>query len=338
MARVAGNAPPLVAPGVHRLTLPLPPPLGHVNAYLVEGARGWSLVDSGLRTEAAERALRGSLAGAGVALGQVSHVFVTHLHPDHLGMAGLLERGGAEVLMHRLEFEAAHRVWWGDGRTIDDASAWFRRHGVPREIDAGMRDAWLAAASCVVPVARIRGVADGERLDLAGRALTATWTPGHTDHHVVLVDEDARVLFAGDHVLPTISSNVGLYPGSRDDPLGDFLGSLRRVRDLPVRRVLPAHGESFEDLAGRVDELLAHHAARLERTLEAVEGRERDAFAISRTLFGALRSPNEERFALAETLAHLRHLERRGLVIELEGLPRRWRASGGGPRPAREAP
>src|SRR6266511_2427280 len=114
------------------------------------------------------------------------------------------------------------------------------------------------------------------------------------------------------------TSNVGLYPYSRDDPLGDFLDALRGVRDLPVSRVLPAHGEPFDDLAGRVDELLTHHAARLDATVAAIGATERDAYAIARTLFPVLRSPHEERFALAETLAHLRNLAAIGFEMPFD--------------------
>jgi glyoxylase-like metal-dependent hydrolase (beta-lactamase superfamily II) len=125
-------------------------------------------------------------------------------------------------------------------------------------------------------------------------------------------------------VLPRITSNVGLYSYSRDDPLGDFLGALRAVRTLPVTRVLPAHGDPFDDLPGRVDQILAHHDDRLRATRDAVGDAERDAYAVCRTLFPVLRSAHEERFALAETLAHLRYLERRGKVREVEGRPARW--------------
>jgi glyoxylase-like metal-dependent hydrolase (beta-lactamase superfamily II) len=170
----------------------------------------------------------------------------------------------------------------------------------------------------------VGGVDDGESVDLGGRATRLRWTPGHTDYHAVLIDERDGVLFAGDHVLPRITSNIGLYPSSRDDPLGDFMGALTKMRDLPVKRVLPAHGDPFDDLAGRVDELIAHHETRLEATTAAVGAAERDAYAIARILFPVLRSAHEERFALAETLAHLRHLERKGRVREIDGSPARW--------------
>jgi glyoxylase-like metal-dependent hydrolase (beta-lactamase superfamily II) len=298
-----------------------------VNAYLVEGERGWSLVDAGLHTDEAEQALRGGLADAGIGIEDLGRVFVTHLHPDHMGMAGTLERAGANVLMHTPEIAAARRTWSKGHEAIDATYEWFIHHGMPRDVDEGMRQAWVAMGERVDDLVHVDGVDDGENVDLGGRATRLRWTPGHTDYHAVLIDERDGILFAGDHVLPRITSNIGLYPSPRDDPLGDFLGALAGIRDLPVKRVLPAHGDPFDDLAGRIDELLAHHAARLEATVAAVDGAELDAYTIARKLFPVLRSAHEERFALAETLAHLRHLERKARVREIDGTPARWQVS-----------
>ena len=297
-----------------------------MNAYLIEGSSGYALVDAGLHTKDAEEVLRRSLADAGIGLDQVGRVFVTHLHPDHIGMAGTLERAGAQVLMHAPEIATARRMWSADHTMVDETYAWFERHGMPADVDQGMREAWLAMGRGVDELKRVAEADDGETIDLGGRREKLKWTPGHTDYHAVLVDEAERVLFAGDHVLPRITSNVGLYPFSRDDPLGDFLDALRSVRTLPVTRVLPAHGEPFDDLPGRVDQVLAHHDGRLAATLDAIGDGERDAYTICRKLFPVLRSPHEERFALAETLAHLRYLERRGKVRATEGAPARWSA------------
>jgi glyoxylase-like metal-dependent hydrolase (beta-lactamase superfamily II) len=310
---------------VRRIALPLPLALRSINAYLIEGSSGYALVDTGMHTKEAEAALRAALAEAGIAMDDVRRVFVTHLHPDHIGMAGTLEQVGAEVIMHGPELQNAARMWSRDHAMVDETYEWFERHGMPRDVDEGMRKAWLDIGRAVDPVERITPARDGDALDLGGRPTRLRWTPGHTDYHAVLVDEDERVLFAGDHVLPRITSNVGLYPFSRDDPLGDFLDALRAVRSLPVTRVLPAHGDPFDDLPGRVDQILAHHESRLRATLDALGDAERDAYAVCRTLFPVLRSPHEERFALAETLAHLRYLERRGKVRELDRRPALWR-------------
>lgn len=316
----------LAAAGVRRIALPLPFALKSVNAYLVEGAHDWALVDTGLHTAAGEQALRAGLAAAGIGMDGLQRVFVTHLHPDHIGMAGTLRRAGAEVAMHRPEIAAAARIWAADHARIDESYAWFQRHGMPADVDDDMRREWIAIGEGVDPIEGVVGVDDGSYIELGGRRMRLIWTPGHTDYHAVLFDEETGVLFSGDHVLPKITSNVGLYASSRDDPLGDFLTALRAVAALPVRRVLPAHGDPFDDLPGRVEALLAHHATRLDATFDALVGAERDAYSVCRTIFPVLRSAQDERFALAETLAHLRHLERQGRVTALDGAPVRWQA------------
>ncbi|HET7699482.1 MAG TPA: MBL fold metallo-hydrolase [Candidatus Limnocylindria bacterium] len=308
------------------MAIPLPiPALKIVNVYLVEGERGWSIVDSGIHTDDAQRALAGALGEQRLAMRDLRRAFITHLHPDHMGMAGSLEQAGVEVLMHRPEIANARLVWSETHELIDRTHAFFKRHGMPEDVDEGMRQAWIAMGRLVDPVERLVPVDDGATVDLGGRTLRMRWTPGHTDHHAVLIDERDGILLAGDHVLPRITSNVGLYPHSREDPLGDFMASLRSMRELPVTRVLPAHGEPFDDLRGRIDELLAHHDARLDAVVVALGTQERTAYAIARDLFPVLRSPHEERFALAETLAHMRHLERTGRLREIEGAPTRWR-------------
>ena len=315
-----------VAPGVRLIAVPLPLALKIVNAYLVEGANGWALVDTGLHTEEAEHALRSAMTEAGLDLSDVRRVFVTHVHPDHIGMAGLLERSGAELVMHGPEADHARTLWQSGTALVDDAYAFFRGHGMPPDVDDEMRKAWVGMGRRVDRFERITEASDGDTIDLAGRALRVMWTPGHTDFHAVLFDPADGTLFAGDHVLPHITSNISLYPWSRDDPLDDFLTALEAVDRLPVRRVLPAHGDPFDDLHGRVAQLLDHHHRRLERVLEHVRGRERDAYAICRDLFPVLRNAHEERFALAETLAHLRYLERRGKITQVNATPIRWRS------------
>ena len=317
----------VVAPGVRRIAIPLPiPALKIINAYLVEGERGWALVDSGIHTPEAEKTLRDALDERGIAMKDLRRAFITHLHPDHMGMAGMLEQEGVEVLMHRPEIEKARYLWSKDYRALDGVYEFFMRHGMPADVDKQMRDDWIAMGKRVDDF-HLVAIDDGAEADLGGRPARVRWTPGHTDHHAVLIDERNGVLFSGDHVLPRITSNISLYPHTRDDPLGDFLDALRRMRDLKVTRVLPAHGDPFDDLAGRVDQILAHHDARLDAVLAALDGHARDGYTTARMLFPVLRSANEERFALAETLAHLRYLERRGRVVATLDTPITWKVA-----------
>lgn len=315
-----------VAPGTRQIAVPFPGPLRAMNAYLIEGSSGWALVDTGLHTEEGEQALRAGVRAAGIDLADVKRVFVTHVHPDHIGMAGMLRSAGAEVVMHAPEAEHARRLWAGPA-LVNETHAWFTKHGMPLEVDDAMRDTWLRLQRRVDPLPEMTEVENGTELDLGGRPMRVRWTPGHTDHHAVLIDEANGVLVAGDHVLPKITSNISLYSWSRPDPLGDFLDALRALAAIPIRRVLPAHGEPFDDLRGRVQELLEHHELRLAAVMDALGSAERDAYAVCRTIFPVLRSAYEERFALAETLAHLRFLERRQRVAMIDADPVRWKAT-----------
>ena len=118
-------------------------------------------------------------------------------------------------------------------------------------------------------------------------------------------------MFSGDHLLPSITSNISLWPEADPDPLGNYLSSLKKVKTLNIKLVLPAHGSSFTDLRKRVSELEEHHEQRLEKILSFAQNRA-SAYEICLRVFGEDLPPHEKRFALGETLAHLSYLERRG--------------------------
>jgi glyoxylase-like metal-dependent hydrolase (beta-lactamase superfamily II) len=120
------------------------------------------------------------------------------------------------------------------------------------------------------------------------------------------------VLVAGDHLLPTISPSVGLYPDSRPDPLGDYLESLERIVDLGLRVALPAHGNPIEDPGKRARELIEHHRRRLQETAAALGATPRTGYEVSLSLFPDLDSAGARRFAVAETLSHLERLRFEG--------------------------
>jgi glyoxylase-like metal-dependent hydrolase (beta-lactamase superfamily II) len=168
---------------------------------------------------------------------------------------------------------------------------------------------------------------DGDRLPGLG-AVTVVHTPGHTRGHVCLHDPDRRLLFAGDHLLPRISPNVGWHPMSGPNPLRDFLGSLTRVAGLDVDLVLPAHEWRFADGAARTDQLAEHHQLRLAEVLAILAEAPRPAWAVAQALtwsrpWASLRPPMK-RAALGEALAHLVHLLAGGLVHRTTDRPQVW--------------
>jgi glyoxylase-like metal-dependent hydrolase (beta-lactamase superfamily II) len=166
----------------------------------------------------------------------------------------------------------------------------------------------------------------GEEIPLGAGTARVVHAPGHADHQIMLHDEERKILFAADHVLLKITPNVGSWPESEPNPLARYLKSIRNVRDLPADVVLPGHGPLFHDLSGRIDELLQHHEERLELMRREIAGAPKTPFEVSRKVFRYGLSLYERCFALAETLAHLEHLELEGRAEKVEDGPVTFRA------------
>ncbi|VXC58276.1 MBL fold metallo-hydrolase [Nocardioides sp. AX2bis] len=262
-----------VADGVHRIPLPLPQDgLRAVNVYAVESEAGLTLVDGGWSIVEARELLERSLASIGFAFADVRRFLVTHVHRDHYTLAHVIGREvGAEVslgigdkptldLMHATEppFTGSSDLLRAAG-AADLADRWGRSSASPTlDLDHwGYPDRWL----------------EGDHdIALGSRTLAAVETPGHTQGHVVFADHGGGLLFAGDHVLPTITPSIGFEPVPVEQPLRDFMGSLAKVRAMPDLRLLPAHGPVAPSVHARVDELLAHHEERLAACLRALVG------------------------------------------------------------------
>jgi glyoxylase-like metal-dependent hydrolase (beta-lactamase superfamily II) len=288
-----------VAPGIRRLTFPLPTPPRHVHCYLLETAEGLVLVDTGLGLpDLAERwqQLLAELERP------IASIAITHFHPDHVGgAADAAAATGAPVFQGETDYEQSERVW-GSPDWEERIGIWLTAHGVPADVIDELR----AVGAEVRPL--IRYVRD-PRLLHPGDAV-AGWRveafPGHADGHLCLLKDG--LMIAGDHLLLGITPAVGLYPEARPDPLGDYLDSLRRTVELAPRLALPGHGERIADPPRRARELIEHHRKRLDETAAALGRRPQTAYEISISLFGESLPPGQRRFAVAEALAHLERL------------------------------
>jgi glyoxylase-like metal-dependent hydrolase (beta-lactamase superfamily II) len=203
---------------------------------------------------------------------------------------------------------------WGTPDWPDRIAAWFVRNGVPKPV----ADELIQQGHVYAPFIRFardpRLLREGDRVDGWG----VIQLPGHADGHLGLLRDG--VLVAGDHLLPTITPAVGLYPESRPDPLGDYLASLGRTAQLGIRLALPGHGEPIRDPAARAQEIVAHHDRRLDETEAALDSRAQTGYEISLVVFGRLLSPTQRRFAVAETLSHLERLVACGRAARAENV------------------
>jgi glyoxylase-like metal-dependent hydrolase (beta-lactamase superfamily II) len=308
-----------VAPGVHRIPLPLPMDgLRAVNVYAIETGGGLVMIDSGWALEVAEQQLEQALGSIGYEFGDIQRFLVTHIHRDHYTLAislrrvygskvalGIGEQPSLERTMDgRLDGQARQMVRWGAQPLLEQ---WAESIGDRDRAGAAQYeepDEWL----------------DGKTtIEFGDRTLLALPTPGHTQGHVVYLDERAGVLFSGDHVLPHITPSIGFQPEPAELPLGDYLDSLRLVRDYPDMRLLPAHGPVAPSTHTRVDELLAHHEERLAESLAAVRDGAGTAYEAARRLGWTRRHRRyddldlfNQTLAAGETAAHLDVLVLRG--------------------------
>jgi glyoxylase-like metal-dependent hydrolase (beta-lactamase superfamily II) len=301
-----------VAPGVHRIPLPLPTDgLRAVNVYAVQSADGLVLIDSGWALDVAREQLESALATLGHDFGDIQRFLVTHMHRDHFTMAIALRRTfGAKIALGIGEQPSLDRVLSGRGSAkATELVRWGAQQLIDRWREVFGTDERQGADYYEQPDEWLEGTAT---IDLGDRTLVALPTPGHTQGHVVFVDEQAGVLFAGDHVLPHITPSIGFEPAPAKLPLGDYLDSLRLVRSYPDLRLLPAHGPVAPSVHARVDELLDHHEDRLAETLAAVRDGAGTAFDAARRLgwtrrrraFDDLDLFNQT-LAAGETAAHL---------------------------------
>lgn len=311
-----------VAPGVRWLRMPLPFSLNHINLWAIDDGAGWAIVDTGTQTPDVLAAWRTQLApGGGLDGRPVTRVIATHMHPDHMGMAGWLTRKfDVRLWMTREEYLMCRTLTADTGREApDDAIRFYRRCGWPEETLDAYRARFGGFGKFIHALPdSLRRIVDGERLRIGAHDWRVIVGRGHSPEHACLLCEDLGVLISGDQVLPRISSNVSVHPTEPDaDPLAEWLASLARLRaELSDELlVLPAHGEPFRGLHARLDRLSSGHARGLER-LRSRLGEPRRVIDCFGALFARSIDARDEVVGLAtgETMAHLNHLMRRGEV------------------------
>jgi glyoxylase-like metal-dependent hydrolase (beta-lactamase superfamily II) len=303
---------------VYRIPLPLPgDSLKAVNVYAIPDGEQVVLVDGGWALAESRQRLAEALQTIGYQLADIREFLVTHVHRDHYTQAVALRR----------EFGSSVSLGEGERATLEAIRTVTVQPAIAALYTAG-------AAELSRQLAQRRGPQslddwqDPDRwldnsidIPLKTRSLRVVATPGHTRGHVVFHDQVANLLFAGDHVLPHITPSIGFETARPPSPLRDYLSSLQLVRSLPDAMLLPAHGPVTASVHERIEELLAHHEARLAATLARVSAGASTGFDVASELTWTrherrLRDLDffNQILAVQETMAHLEVLAERGLV------------------------
>ncbi|MBN2752379.1 MAG: MBL fold metallo-hydrolase [Rhodospirillaceae bacterium] len=311
-----------VAPGVHWLRMRLPYRLNHVNLWILEDGEGLTVVDTGMNMPETRETWEAVLTST-FSFRRVHRVIGTHYHSDHIGLAAwLCETYGAPLFMSLVEWATARTLAIDQTQAFFDVQmAFYHRLGYSPELLARLQAVGNAYASKVLPVPpQMHRLRDGESLSIGGRMWRLIAAPGHAPEMMCLYQPDLGVLIAGDHILPTITPNVSIYPAEPEgDPLGDYLGSFGPFLDLPEETlVLPSHGRPFYGLWRRIRQIEAHHAERLQRVVSACAS-PRCIIDMLGVLFEDGLSDHERVIASGEALAHVRYLHYRGHLAEITG-------------------
>jgi glyoxylase-like metal-dependent hydrolase (beta-lactamase superfamily II) len=308
-----------VAPGIHWLRMPLPMSLDHINLWALEDGEGWTLVDTGMRTDEIASAWQNIISGL-MADRPVKRVICTHMHPDHIGMAGwLTRRFDCRLWISRLEYLTCRTLVSDMTREAPaDAIRFYQAAGWDAEAIERYKTRFGTFGKMVYTLPdSFRRIADAEAIVIGARTWRVVVGRGHSPEHACLYCPELHVLISGDQVLPKITSNVSVFPTEPDaDPLTDWLESLASIKlRIPDDvLVLPSHNEPFRGLHARIEQLIQGHEQALLRVNEALAERKTasDIFSI---LFRRRVSGELLTMATGESVAHLNCLIHRGQAV-----------------------
>ena len=287
--------------GVTQVTIPLPFRLNHVNCFIAEGARGWTIIDAGLNNEVSRDIWRPIIEKH-----DVTDIILTHYHPDHFGYAGSLQQlTNAEVWMSEIDAEAGLTYWEPDSINVVNDN--YDRCGLPENLSQVLTTDEKSFNAQVKPYPTIQHyLEEGMKIVFGKYEYEVIFTPGHSDGLITLFNKENSVLFSTDHILPRISPNISYWFRGNRNPLQSFMTSLEKIKSLDVDFCVPSHGKPFRNANQRIEELLAHHFERLAETYEAIK-QPATIYEVNQQLFRNL-NIHETRFAVGETLAHLEYL------------------------------
>ncbi len=306
-----------LAPGVKWIRMGLPFALDHINLWLLRdeigGQRGWTVVDCCVSRDEAraqwEQIFAGELEGL-----PILRVIVTHMHPDHIGLAHwLCERWKAPLWISATDYNTASLSIRGStGFGGENSAGFFASHGLANPEHLAQirgRSNYYPGLVPAVP-ASFHRMMDGQVIRIGGRDWACISGYGHAPEHIALSCAELKVLISGDMVLPRISTNISVYDVEPEsDPLALFLQSIDKFGALHADTlVLPSHGKPFRGLHTRIAQLHAHHRERLAEVMQACAARPCSGADILPVMFKRPLDLHQTTFAMGEAVAHLHAL------------------------------
>lgn len=298
-----------VAEGVYWLRMPLPMKLDHINLWLLEDGDGWTIIDTCMNLDQPKELWQQLFSGF-MQDKPVKRVICTHMHPDHVGLAGwLCQQHDCDLWMSRQEYLMCKNLTSYTGQEAPDTAIQFM-------VAAGMDNAFIEQyksrfghfGKMVSPLPdSYRRIVDGETFEINGHYWQALATSGHSPEHISLYCPGLKLMISGDQILPRITPNVSIFPNEpHNDSLKEWFQGLERLRQiLPDNLlILPSHQQPFYGVRTRLTQIIESHDEGLDKlyALIAKPCRVVDCFS---ALFRNAVSDSTQNLAAGETLAHL---------------------------------
>jgi len=311
-----------VGPGIFWVRMPLPISLNHINLWMLEEQDGWTLVDTGMATEDT-KALWEEIFSTHLNSKPVKQVIVTHMHFDHLGLAGwLVEKWGATLCMSRTEYLSSRVIINEIKSDPPEATvAFFRAAGVEESILDEFKVRFNNRSDFVSPLpSHYKRLTDNQVLQIGSLQWTVIIVEGHSPEHICLHCKSLNIMIAGDQILPRISPNISVRPDEPGaNPLHNFLRSCESLKNRLNKDVLilPSHGDPFYGVHLRLQDMINEHKKGLQDLLEFCS-QPRSVAEVFPILFKSKINIGNMVIAVGEAVANLNYLvSSKELVVDL---------------------
>ncbi|MFX1416134.1 MAG: MBL fold metallo-hydrolase [Promethearchaeota archaeon] len=308
--------------GLHKIEVPTPFPVGDVNCYLIEG-NPLTLIDTGPRTDEALARLDSGIKGIGYSLGEIGQIVLTHGHVDHTGLAATISKERIvrigkppQVFIHSADGERVATYEDFMAFRVGSYLGMITLGGVPQEEQPGIpRQAltkyYLRFGESVPDVTLLK---EGDTVSTGIGTLETLWTPGHSSGSSCFLSKESGIMFSGDHILATISSNPSLdYENPEHIPMLTYFDSLSKVEAYRDLLALPGHRDPISDVSARIAGLRGEYAEKFDKMRTYLTREPQTLYRLSRQLYGDY-DESSLVLALAETYDVLKILSRDGFA------------------------
>lgn len=286
-----------------------------LNAYLITGGERNLLIDAGFDKPESRDVLFSEMAELGADFDNTD-IFLTHMHVDHSELAVTLNKTrGVKVYIGEADGERLKNLSTDNTDRWNWSSERLTAMGFSDEEVAMPKQIGFVRPSFLIGGGEYTYVYDGDKLYYGGYELVCISAAGHSPGQTCLYIPEKKLVFFGDHVLYSITPNITSWDLVYN-PLKDYMNNIRKFKNIEIEIPLPAHRTVTCNIYERLDQIIEHHMARLNETIDVInEHPGATAYEIASKLHWNVHGDHWDEFplhqktsAVGEVIAHLSYL------------------------------